>query len=1012
MRHLRLPLRPLLLTAALVLVSALLPGGRPAGALAEPAGAPAAAATAATAPTARATPAQPGPAQVVHLRLQSILHPVAKQYLVDGIAEADRAGATLVIVELDTPGGLLSSTREISTAMLGAATPVVVYVSPSGAQAASAGFFLLMAADFAAMAPGTNTGAAHPVGGQGETIEGVMGTKVEQDAAATIRALAGRHGRNIALAEEAVVKSRSFTDQEALSQGLVEVVAPDLAQLLVALEGRSWDKAGRKGTLALGGARIADVEMPRLQRLLAALVHPNIAYLLMSIGFLGIYFELAHPGAVLPGVVGGIALVLGLYAMSVLPVNLAGVGLILLALVFFVAEIKVTELRPARRGRYHRARARLAVAVSRPRSGVAPVARAHRCDRRHGGAGRRLSRRSRRPRPTLAGRSGQRRAGRRDRPGDRRSRSDRPGLRARRDLERRRGGSGPDGPERAGRRRRRAAPPGAARGKEQLMPPQFAAFPIILIVVVFGISLLRLWIKVLKEYERGVVFRLGRVLAEPKGPGLIFLFWPLDRMVTIPLRTVVLDVPPQDVITRDNVSVKVNAVLYFRVVDPVRAVISVENYLYATSQLAQTTLRSVLGQAELDELLSERDKLNERLQEIIDRHTDPWGIKISMVEVKHVDLPQEMQRAMARQAEAEREKRAKFIHAAGRARRLEGARRGGELDLAESGHPAAALSADAHRDRRREQLDDHLPVADRAAEVVLPQFGTEQVTGSLKSESGGRRGIERIARAELLRGRAHQPAGTDRLRGAVDQHRGGFPVRRLDRARRQLGRASAGVDHRRRGGRRRAAARAVVLLQRQGGRFENRRGRGSRHDSGDCAPPATSTSARRPDATANRDAAPAVTDAAAAEERATETMRENLDATMAANRTIPAPAATPPATAPPAGTRITTPPKPAPSTAAAKPAAPAAKEPATAKPAVTGKTFVQVYSSNNGTRAKEIVAQLRKAGFPVAIAETAKAGGTNYRVRVGPYAERTKADAAATKLRRDFRLETWVTDSP
>ncbi|MBP9146031.1 MAG: slipin family protein [Thermoanaerobaculia bacterium] len=194
------------------------------------------------------------------------------------------------------------------------------------------------------------------------------------------------------------------------------------------------------------------------------------------------------------------------------------------------------------------------------------------------------------------------------------------------------------------------------------MPQEFA---IILVLVAFGISLLRLWIKVLKEYERGVVFRLGRVLAEPKGPGLIFLFWPLDRMVTIPLRTVVLDVPAQDVITRDNVSVKVNAVLYFRVVDPVKAVVSVENYLYATSQLAQTTLRSVLGQAELDELLSERDRLNERLQEIIDKHTDPWGIKISMVEVKHVDLPQEMQRAMARQAEAEREKRAKFIHAQG-----------------------------------------------------------------------------------------------------------------------------------------------------------------------------------------------------------------------------------------------------------------------------------------------------------------------------------------------------------
>jgi len=280
---------------------------------------------------------------VVHVHLRSILHPVAKQFLVDALAEADRAGAALVVVELDTPGGLLSSTREISTAMLGAATPVAVYVAPSGAQAASAGFFLLMAADFAAMAPGTSTGAAHPVGGQGETIAGVMGEKVEQDAAATIRALAGRRGRNIALAEEAVVKSRSFTDQEALANGLADVVAPDLAQLLVALEGRAWEKAGRKGGLALGAARIRDVEMSRFQRLLAALVHPNIAYLLMTIGFLGIYFELAHPGAVLPGVVGGIALVLGLYALSVLPVNYAGVGLILLALVFFVAEIKVTS---------------------------------------------------------------------------------------------------------------------------------------------------------------------------------------------------------------------------------------------------------------------------------------------------------------------------------------------------------------------------------------------------------------------------------------------------------------------------------------------------------------------------------------------------------------------------------------------------------------------------------------------------------------------------------------------
>ncbi len=172
-------------------------------------------------------------------------------------------------------------------------------------------------------------------------------------------------------------------------------------------------------------------------------------------------------------------------------------------------------------------------------------------------------------------------------------------------------------------------------------------------------------IKILNEYERGVVFRLGRLLAPEKGPGLIFIFWPLDRLVKVSLRIIVMDVPPQDIITRDNVSVKVNAVVYFRVMDPNRAITEVENYHYATSQLAQTTLRSVLGQVELDDLLSERDRLNTELQGILDRHTDPWGIKVAAVEVKHVDLPVEMQRAMARQAEAEREKRAKIIHADG-----------------------------------------------------------------------------------------------------------------------------------------------------------------------------------------------------------------------------------------------------------------------------------------------------------------------------------------------------------
>jgi regulator of protease activity HflC (stomatin/prohibitin superfamily) len=182
-----------------------------------------------------------------------------------------------------------------------------------------------------------------------------------------------------------------------------------------------------------------------------------------------------------------------------------------------------------------------------------------------------------------------------------------------------------------------------------------------LVLVVFFLASA---IKILREYERGVIFRLGRVI-KTKGPGLIILIPIIDKMVKVSLRLVTMDVPPQDVITRDNVSVKVNAVIYFRVMDPTKATIEVENFLFATSQLAQTTLRSVCGQVELDELLAEREKINTQLQTILDKHTDPWGIKVTTVEVKHIDLPQEMQRAMAKQAEAERERRAKVINAEG-----------------------------------------------------------------------------------------------------------------------------------------------------------------------------------------------------------------------------------------------------------------------------------------------------------------------------------------------------------
>jgi regulator of protease activity HflC (stomatin/prohibitin superfamily) len=183
----------------------------------------------------------------------------------------------------------------------------------------------------------------------------------------------------------------------------------------------------------------------------------------------------------------------------------------------------------------------------------------------------------------------------------------------------------------------------------------------LIVIVIYALSS----IKILAEYERGVIFRLGRLLSQPKGPGLILVFAPIDRMVRVSLRVETLEVPSQDVVTRDNVTVKVNAVIYFRVIDSTRAIVEVANFLYATSQLAQTTLRSVLGEVELDELLSQREKLNVRLQSVLDQHTGPWGVKVAMVEVKQVDLPEQMIRAIARQAEAERERRAKIIHAEG-----------------------------------------------------------------------------------------------------------------------------------------------------------------------------------------------------------------------------------------------------------------------------------------------------------------------------------------------------------
>ncbi|MDW7968635.1 MAG: nodulation protein NfeD [Thermoanaerobaculum sp.] len=281
---------------------------------------------------------------VVVMRLEDTIQPASMRYLQRGLRTAAAENAQLVVLELNTPGGLLTSLRQMTTAITTSPRPVVVYVTPSGAQAASAGFFLLMAADVAAMAPGTNAGAAHPVGGQGEDLEKTVAEKVTNDAAALIRSLAAQRGRPVEWAEKAVRESVSFTEREALEKKLIDLVAADRAELLRQLNGREVRRfSGVTEKLAVASPQIKVLVPSPADKLLSAIAHPNIAYLLLLLGILGIYFELSHPGAIFPGVLGAISLLLAFFALSVLPVNYVGVLLLLLAIAFFVAEVKVTS---------------------------------------------------------------------------------------------------------------------------------------------------------------------------------------------------------------------------------------------------------------------------------------------------------------------------------------------------------------------------------------------------------------------------------------------------------------------------------------------------------------------------------------------------------------------------------------------------------------------------------------------------------------------------------------------
>jgi membrane-bound serine protease (ClpP class) len=278
--------------------------------------------------------------------VDGVIQPVAAEYMIATVDRADAEGAALVVFTLRTPGGLVDSTREIVSRMIAARTPVVVFVAPSGARAASAGFLLTLAADVAAMAPGTHIGAAHPVDGSGQKMDETMAKKAAEDVAAYARTLATRRHRNVSMAGDAVSESRAFTEEEALgaSPPLIDLVAPDLPELLRQLDGRSVTRFdGSSAVLRVADPRLVHVEMTTRQRVLSAIANPNVAYLLLSLGTLGLTIELWSPGAVLPGVVGGLCLLLAFFAFSVLPVNYAGLLLLLFGLLLFVLEIKVTS---------------------------------------------------------------------------------------------------------------------------------------------------------------------------------------------------------------------------------------------------------------------------------------------------------------------------------------------------------------------------------------------------------------------------------------------------------------------------------------------------------------------------------------------------------------------------------------------------------------------------------------------------------------------------------------------
>ena len=574
------------------------------------------------------------------LEVQDAIGPASADFIIRGIAQAAEAGAPLVVIQLDTPGGLDSSMRQIIQAILASRVPVAVFVAPEGARAASAGTYILYAAHIAAMAPATTLGAATPVAlgmpgtdrkpadkpsspasapaegvasapytGPAEGPVDAMKAKQVHDASAYIRGLAQQRGRNAEWAERAVREAVSLTATEALRDKVIDVIANDVDELLDRIDGRSVKLHSGTVMLATRGAAVQVVQPDWRQRLLSVIANPSFALVLMMIGIYGLIFEFSSPGFGLPGTVGAICLLLAAFALQLLPVNYAGLALILLGMALLAAELLSPSFGVLGVGGVIAFIAGglllfdrdvpgfgvpLALILGLAASSAAVVLL---------GGGMALKARHR---PVVSGREDMIGARGRVLSVDARRHLGRGAWRALAGAQHAGPAGRPGGAcDRAGR------PDAAGAGRTHRQRSDIMIFDLgfgiggmllLLLVLVFAA------LRVLREYQRGVVFQLGRFW-KVKGPGLVVVIPGIQQMVRVDLRVVTMDVPPQDVISRDNVSVKVNAVVFFRVVDPQKAIIQVEDYLTATSQLAQTTLRVVLGKHELDEMLAERERL-------------------------------------------------------------------------------------------------------------------------------------------------------------------------------------------------------------------------------------------------------------------------------------------------------------------------------------------------------------------------------------------------------------------